>query len=44
MADQPKLKPPLNFQQHLAELDKAGLLVCIDRPINTQPKGSGLES
>ncbi len=34
MADQPKLKPPLNFQQHLAELDKAGLLVRIDRPIN----------
>ena len=34
MADPSKLKPPLNFQQHLAELDKAGLLVRIDRPIN----------
>ncbi len=28
------LKPPLDFQQHLADLEKHGLLVRVDRPIN----------
>ena len=32
MPDQ--LKPPLDFQQHLADLEKHGLLVRVDRPIN----------
>ncbi len=34
MADQPELKPPRDFQQHLADLEKQGLLVRVDRPIN----------
>ena len=34
MPDQPALKPPLDFQQHLADLEKHGLLVRVDRPIN----------
>ena len=34
MADTTPLKTPRDFQQHLAELDKAGLLVRVDRPIN----------
>ena len=34
MSDPSTLKAPLDFQQHLADLDKQGLLVRIDRPIN----------
>ncbi len=34
MADTTPLKTPRDFQQHLAELEKAGLLVRVDRPIN----------
>ena len=34
MSDATPLKTPRNFQQHLAELEKAGLLVRVDRPIN----------
>ena len=34
MPDQPKLKPARDFQQHLADLEKHGLLVRVDRPIN----------
>ena len=34
MPNQPALKPPLDFQQHLADLEKHGLLVRVDRPIN----------
>ena len=34
MPDQSKPKPPLDFQQHLADLEKHGLLVRVDRPIN----------
>ncbi len=34
MPDHPILKPPLDFQQHLADLEKHGLLVRVDRPIN----------
>ena len=29
-----RLKPPRDFQQHLADLEKNGLLVRVDRPIN----------
>ena len=34
MPDQPQLQPPRDFQQHLADLEKHGLLVRVDRPIN----------
>ena len=34
MSDTAPLKTPCDFHQHLAELDKAGLLVRVDRPIN----------
>ncbi len=34
MADQPSRKPARDFQQHLADLEQAGLLVRVDRPIN----------
>ena len=34
MPDSTPTQAPRDFQQHLAELDKAGLLVRIDRPIN----------
>ncbi len=34
MSDTAPLKTPRDFHQHLAELDKAGLLVRVDRPIN----------
>jgi 4-hydroxy-3-polyprenylbenzoate decarboxylase len=29
-----KIKPPRNFQEHLLDLDKRGLLITIDKPIN----------
>ena len=34
MPDQPERKPPRDFQQHLADLEKQGLLVRVDKPIN----------
>ncbi len=34
MSDTVPLKTPRDFHQHLAELDQAGLLVRVDRPIN----------
>lgn len=34
MPEQSKLKPARDFQQHLADLEKQGLLVRIDKPIN----------
>jgi 4-hydroxy-3-polyprenylbenzoate decarboxylase len=34
MPDQPKSRPARDFQQHLAELEKRGMLVRVDRPIN----------
>ncbi len=34
MSDTAPLKTPRDFHQHLAELEKAGLLVRVDRPIN----------
>ena len=34
MLDKAKSGPRLDFQQHLADLEAAGLLIRIDRPIN----------
>jgi len=34
MSEDKKIKPANNFQEHLADLDKRGLLVTIDQPIN----------
>lgn len=34
MSENEKIKPSHNFQAHLADLDKRGLLVTIDQPIN----------
>ena len=34
MADQAKHKPARDFQEHLADLEKRGLLIRVDRPIN----------